>query len=248
MANREASASGIWRHHAENFYSRDDLMEARKCLKAAVPVELQIAKMRGGRNTKDNAMDDIVDTITELTEKTKMPLVLAIWIQIKDSPKSIGSAKPEPGVPELQTMIQLLESSMADFMKKNKEQMETMMEEIKKKVPEIHIDGPSKRRKVSERYDGEIGTSFRGMETQFNSSQRMEGQSPSFLQVAQAGLHPNKTHRFQPVLASQLTEALQNIEKTKEKPKGKNAFHCSASAETSSLLADIYLFCLRSGH
>ena len=122
------------------------------------------------------------------------------------------------------------------------------MEEIKKKVPEIHIDGPSKRRKVSERYDGEIGTSFRGMETQFNSSQRMEGQSPSFLQVAQAGLHPNKTHRFQPVLASQLTEALQNIEKTKEKPKGKNAFHCSASAETSSLLADIYLFCLRSGH
>ena len=95
------------------------------------------------------------------------------------------------------------------------------------------MTSPTKRRKVSERYDVQIETPSKGLGGPPASSQRMANQTPSFSQVAQTVLWPSKANQNQEVTA--------DLQKTKEKPKGRNAFHGSAGAETSSLSADVDL-------
>ena len=256
--NKEMTAENLLKQLMEKSLTLDEVLKSRAALIAAAGSDLdewngkEWKEVKGSRQLTKTAVEDIIKAMTILTDKKKMPLILAGPEQFRRCPGA-GSSSQTVSVPELEKKVESLEKRMVDFMEYNKKQMEVLTTEVKrtteiKKIVEfleITIDspGPGKKRKTSERtVEGEVHSTPAG---------GMAASRPSFSQVAMTGvlpLHPpgRNPPSPQPLTQQMMTRAIEDAlklkEKNKGKPKDKNVFRGnSAEGEASNLAADIDL-------
>ena len=232
MVNKEMTAEGINRQLLERSMGKNEILKSRLALKAAGGSYLEeiYPEINTKRTSPEWAITDIVTAIRMLSDKDKMPLVLASPDQMRRCPPA-GSSPAS--VPEIQNQMKSLENTMEEFMKTSKKQMEDLVQEVRKS---------SKKTLVTPKSSGktpgveEPAICSRGMDT------RVEATNPLFSEVV--GLHPpGRTQpSSQPLNQEMLQNAFGDAFKTKEKakPKSRNIFRGN-SPEDSSLSADVDL-------
>ena len=173
---RDQGACNIWKEAALQGWSPDEVAEAKAELLAAMD-SLTLDEMKkntkfkdfklvrtGGSKTPRKTLDinDIIMMLEFLSDKERMPLVLASPEQIRRCPKTLGSVSPDATVGELLSKVSFLETTLAGHMEASRRQLEILTEtmlEQRVQIPERRIATPgsaSKRIRSEEYQDQEV--------------------------------------------------------------------------------------------
>ena len=252
--NRHTAAGTIWRQVAETAWGYDEVTEDKKLLVSVLTPELtdlikqekdkDFVPARTGRDReirKVRDISDIVNILEFLSDKSKMPLLMASPCQMRKTPKSLGSLSPDATMGEMATKIQSLESCLDKYMELTKNQFQTVTELVMKQNAAIPREVTSCEKPTvvetattPKENTNDIEVVMEVLQNSYaekvlgNHPISRNSQSPHQPQAIQ-NLSQVQTHQqlLNNVLKNSLAKKVET-KKTMEKPKGRNIFHGKA--------------------
>ena len=139
---QKTTAPLVWRNQANAWFSEPEVMEAKEALWKICENKVDIIGKMVNRTSSDKknvSIGDIGDAMAKLKEKDVLPLMLSSSLMLQRVPCYNTTSKDDTDVTTVATRVKALEDSMNEYMKQQTNQMNNLLNTVKKHSPSTNI-------------------------------------------------------------------------------------------------------------